>query len=311
MSARMNPPSSNPVQFALGGLVAMAIGMGIGRFIFTPILPGMMTELGLTPGDAGIIASANYVGYLLGAIIAGLGWASGIERPLVYLSIAASAALCFAMSVSDGVAVFSIVRFFAGVASAFMLVFTATIVFSHLAVANRQDLQAVHFGGVGSGIALSSLLVAFSSASGFGWRENWIAAAILSALGLLAVLMLIRQGPGAQRRSGNGTARRLDVALYQDQYRLWHIRLRLHHYGNLHYRDCALQPWRGRDGSAGLAAHGCLRGHVRLAVDAAPAQGRSRSLRWRSAARCRPLALLPALSSHRPLVPCLAACFSD
>ncbi|MBZ9654175.1 YbfB/YjiJ family MFS transporter [Phyllobacterium lublinensis] len=191
----MRPPSSTPVRLALGGLVAMAIGMGIGRFIFTPILPGMMTELGLTPGDAGIIASANYVGYLLGAVIAGFGWASGIERPLVYMSIGASAALCLAMSISDGVVMFSIVRFFAGVASAFMLVFTATIVFSHLAAANRQDLQAVHFGGVGTGIALSSLLVAFSSAGGYGWRENWVAAAILSALGLLVVLTLIRQGP--------------------------------------------------------------------------------------------------------------------
>lgn len=191
----MNPLPASPVRLALGGLVAMAIGMGIGRFIFTPILPGMMSDLGLTPGDAGVIASANYLGYLLGAIIAGFGWASGRERPLVYLSLALSAALCFAMSVSDGVIVFSIVRFFAGMASAFMLVFTATIVFSHLAAANRQDLQALHFGGVGTGIALSSLLVAFSSANGFGWREDWIGAAILSTLGLLAVLVLIRQGP--------------------------------------------------------------------------------------------------------------------
>ncbi len=191
----MNPPASSPVRLALGGLVAMAIGMGIGRFIFTPILPGMMSDLGLTPGDAGIIASANYVGYLLGAVIAGFGWASGIERPLVYLSLALSAALCFAMSVSDGVIMFSVVRFFAGMASAFMLVFTATIVFSHLAATNRQDLQALHFGGVGTGIAVSSLLVAFSSAYGFGWREDWTGAAILSTLGLLAVLALIRQGP--------------------------------------------------------------------------------------------------------------------
>jgi predicted MFS family arabinose efflux permease len=197
----MNPPASSPVRLALGGLVAMAIGMGIGRFIFTPILPAMMSDLGLTPGDAGIIASANYVGYLLGAVIAGFGWASGIERPLVYLSLALSAALCFAMSISDGVIMFSVVRFFAGMASAFMLVFTATIVFSHLAAANRQNLQALHFGGVGTGIAVSSLLVAFSSTYGFGWREDWIGAAILSTLGLLAVLTLIRQGP-----VGNGSA---------------------------------------------------------------------------------------------------------
>ena len=194
---------ASPVRFALGGLVAMAVGMGIGRFIFTPILPGMMSDLGLTPGDAGLIASANYFGYLLGAIIAGFGWASGIERPLVYVSLAASAALCFAMSVSDGVMLFSIIRFFAGVASAFMLVFTATIVFSHLAAANRQDLQAMHFGGVGTGIAISSLLVAASSASGHGWREDWIGAAVLSALGLIAVVALIRQGPV---RSGSAAA---------------------------------------------------------------------------------------------------------
>ncbi|MEK1891250.1 MAG: YbfB/YjiJ family MFS transporter [Phyllobacterium sp.] len=191
----MRSKTSSSIRLALGGLVAMAVGMGIGRFIFTPILPGMMSDLGLSPGDAGVIASANYVGYLLGAVVAGFSWWSGLERPLVYVALGLSAALCFAMSISDGVLVFSLVRFFAGMASAFMLVFTATIVFSHLAAANRQDLQALHFGGVGTGIAISSLLVAFSSANGYGWREDWIGAAILSILGLLAVLALIRTGP--------------------------------------------------------------------------------------------------------------------
>jgi predicted MFS family arabinose efflux permease len=76
-----------------------------------------------------------------------------------------------------------------------MLVFTSAIVFSHLNAANRQDLQAVHFGGVGLGIAASAVLVALSSVSGHGWREDWIGAALLSALGLVAVAALIREGP--------------------------------------------------------------------------------------------------------------------
>jgi predicted MFS family arabinose efflux permease len=191
----MKSDGASPLRFAFGGLVAMAIGMGIGRFVYTPILPGMMGSLGLSAGDAGIIASANFLGYLAGAIVAGYGWAAGIERKVMLLSLAASAVLCLAMSLTESVLLFSLIRFLAGMASALMLVFAATIVFSHLGAAGRLDLQAVHFGGVGSGIALSALLVALVSMTEFGWRTEWVGAAILSGLGLIAVAMLIREGP--------------------------------------------------------------------------------------------------------------------
>ena len=42
--------------------------MGIGRFAYTPILPLMTAQAPLTAQAAGALATANYVGYLAGAL---------------------------------------------------------------------------------------------------------------------------------------------------------------------------------------------------------------------------------------------------
>lgn len=171
-------------------MTALAVAMGIGRFVYTPILPGMMEELHLTPADAGWIASANYLGYLIGALAAAGGWAHGRERLLMFASLAASAVLAALMGLNETMAAFLAIRFLAGLASAFVMVFMSSIVFSHLAKAGRGDLQALHFGGVGLGIAASSALLAILVTAHAGWPAGWLWSGAISAVGLLLVAIL-------------------------------------------------------------------------------------------------------------------------
>src|SRR5258706_296312 len=56
------------MKIALAGLAALAMAMGIGRFAFTPLLPMMQQDAGLSLAQGGYLASANYVGYLVGAL---------------------------------------------------------------------------------------------------------------------------------------------------------------------------------------------------------------------------------------------------
>ena len=69
----MEPHSSSslsPRSIVFIGLVALAIAMGIGRFAFTPMMPLMVRDGSLDAVTGTEWATANYVGYLLGAISA-------------------------------------------------------------------------------------------------------------------------------------------------------------------------------------------------------------------------------------------------
>jgi len=191
---------------ALAGAVAMAAAMGFGRFSYTPILPGMMAGVPLSAADAGFIASANFFGYLAGAILSAYGWAAGRERMTALMSLLATAILLAAMAATESVTVFAVIRFLAGVASAFAMVFTSSIVLSHGAAAGNDHVQAAHFGGPGAGIALSSVMImliglAFHDAAG-AWRADWIGGAIFSLLSLGIVWWLLPAGPEQSAQAG-------------------------------------------------------------------------------------------------------------
>jgi MFS family permease len=149
---------------AAAGFAALAVAMGIGRFAFTPLLPLMQDDAGLSLADGGYLAAANYLGYLVGAL-----WAARPARAAraIHASLLAIALSTAAMGLVDSMTAWLLLRFVAGVASAWALVHVSAWALPRLAGGG------VLYSGVGSGMALAGLLclglMAFSVSSAHAW----------------------------------------------------------------------------------------------------------------------------------------------
>jgi predicted MFS family arabinose efflux permease len=188
--------NKSPLALSIGGLLAMAAGIGVGRFVYTPILPPMVEALHLSKSEAGLIASANFVGYLAGALVATLPL-PGARRSWLFGALAVNAIGLAAMGLSSSLVLFLLLRLVAGFASAFALIFASALVLERLAQAGRNGLSAVHFAGVGSGIVASAALVATLH----DWRTMWFASAALAVAAGLAVAVMIPADQQASRRT--------------------------------------------------------------------------------------------------------------
>ena len=183
------------------GFCALALAMGIGRFAYTPMLPPMLEESGLSLSAAGLIASANFLGYLIGALLATR--AAFARRRIAWLRIGMvlSVLTTAAMALDVGAAGWGAVRLLSGIASAFVLVFSSTIVLELGAREGRPMLGTLLFAGVGVGIALSALLVFVGRDAGWGAAPLWWSLAALSALLAIAPWRHLTL-PAAPPRSG-------------------------------------------------------------------------------------------------------------
>ncbi len=199
-------PLSTPLALAFAGFLSLAVAMGIGRFVYTPILPDMVASAGLSTSEAGLIASANFAGYLLGAVLATLrlpgtraAWALG--------ALAASAATTLAMAFAGTLPAFLAIRFAGGMASAFVLVFASALVLEGLRATGRTGLGALHFAGVGMGIATSALVVGGVSRAGGTWQQEWLAAGLVAIAATIIVAVLAPRASEAPGAAGQPSGR--------------------------------------------------------------------------------------------------------
>ena len=197
---------SPPLRPLLGGILALAAAMGIGRFAYTPILPAMQEAEGLDATQAGLLAAANYGGYLVGAILVAVA-ISGPARSRVLRASAVAVAMTTAlMAVTTGLVSWSVVRFLSGLASAGVLVLASGLVLDDLRRQGRASLSGWLFSGVGLGIVTSGVVVRATGGRP-GWRGDWLVLALLTTV---AIYPCWRWLPLA--RSENPTAARFPAA---------------------------------------------------------------------------------------------------
>jgi hypothetical protein len=185
------PP--RPFALALAGLLALAVAMGIGRFAFTPLLPMMLAEGSVNLAGASLLASANYLGYLVGALactfqpwlwtrfrirstVSGPAWIRG--------GLVATGLLTLGMALQVPVA-WPLLRFAAGVASAVVFLYTSGFCLEQLARRGVPAMGALIYVGPGLGIVVSGLaasaLVALQAPAASGWLTFGVLAAVLTA----------------------------------------------------------------------------------------------------------------------------------
>lgn len=168
--------------------------MGIGRFAFTPLLPMMLADGVVNLATASWLASANYLGYLVGALLCTLQpWVWRRFGPLpplratrmVRLGLAATCMLTLGMALHWPGA-WALLRFAAGVASALVFVYTSGWCLGQLARLGVPTMGAVIYTGPGAGIVLSGLaasgMVAWHWTAAAGWLVFGLLAAMLTAL---------------------------------------------------------------------------------------------------------------------------------
>ena len=178
--------------FAASGMLALLLAMGIGRFAFTALLPQMREEGLLTIGHGAILAAANYLGYLAGALWTAFSHGANPVRRLIG-GLLASVSTTLRMSLDLGLVAWCGVRFVAGIASAAVYVYATGIVLRRLMAVGAPGWSGLHYLGVGCGITVSALfgqaMLDHGSAAGgwFGLGMIAAVAAVCAATGLVPV----------------------------------------------------------------------------------------------------------------------------
>lgn len=161
-----------PWQVMAAGMAAMLLTVGIARFAYTPMLPLMQAQTGMSPFVGGLLATVNYAGYMTGALIAST-ISDARRRYLVYrVGLIAGVIGTLGMGLTTQVWAWLLLRYIAGVGGASGMLLASGMVLAFLVRHGRRPELGLHFIGLAIGIILSGALVMATNAA-LDWAGQW------------------------------------------------------------------------------------------------------------------------------------------
>lgn len=167
-------------RFAVAGLCASLVGLGLARFAYTPLIPALIAAKWFSASDVVYLGAANLAGYLAGALLARPAAARVGAVPAVRAMMVLATLSCFASSVPVSFLWFFVWRFLAGLTGGIIMVLAATVILPHTSPAKRGIVGGVIFAGVGLGVAASGTMVPLLLMQGL--KQAWIGLGVLSLL---------------------------------------------------------------------------------------------------------------------------------
>jgi MFS family permease len=134
------------------------VSMGIGGFAYTPLLPTMQEKFALS-NTAGILASTNYLGSLIGAVVAAFVTAGRVRSVLLLATLWTVVATTVLVGLTANFSAWFALRFVAGLAGAGVLVFSSAVVLEGHSWRDRLGLSGLLYASPGIGNTLSGLVM--------------------------------------------------------------------------------------------------------------------------------------------------------
>ncbi|RXJ82404.1 YbfB/YjiJ family MFS transporter [Arcobacter sp. F2176] len=194
----------------LAGILALIIGVGVARFVFTSLLPPMLEDY-LTVSFAGILASVNYAGYLAGSIFAVFIKDIYTKVKFFRLGMIISILTTLVLATTHNETLWLISRIIAGFGAAMALVVGSAIVMYKLKIDNKTKAMGIHFSGIGFSILVTDLIVRAVFYFQGTWQEAWLVLTIFAFFASFYSMYILSFG---KRVDANVVKHHFDIKLF-------------------------------------------------------------------------------------------------